>query len=256
VLSRRAGETRALARRRPAAALGLAGAGLVLIAGATLALVGRGLVYETRTGERAVVRLEDGSVLHLNTASKVSVRFAADVRRISLDRGEAFFDVAHDGRRPFLVSAGVADVRAVGTRFDVRRDGGQTRVTLVQGVVGVSQAGRSWTLRPNQQLSLGAGGAAAPQALDAASATSWTGGRLTFHETPLAEAVAEVNRYSEAKIDLAAPGYGGLRVNGVFDAGDTGAFVAAVTTLFPLKAQSARGGVVLLGPPAPAPQSS
>ncbi|HEV2533569.1 FecR family protein [Phenylobacterium sp.] len=239
---------------QPAATLALGLACVVVIVAASLALMGRDVVYETKTGERSVVRLQDGSTLSLNTASKVSVRFADKVRRVSLDRGEAFFDVAHDAQRPFIVAAGGAAVRAIGTRFDVRRDAGQTRVTLVQGVVGVSQGGRSWTLHPNQQLRLEAATPAAPQALDAASATSWTGGRLTFHETPLGEAVAEVNRYSETKIELGAPGYGAVRVNGVFDAGDTASFVSAVTALFPLKARTAPGGGILLtgsGPPAP-----
>lgn len=216
--------------------------------------VGTGLVilrmqaptYATDVGARQVVRLDDGSVLHLNTNSKVRVGYRRDERRLILLRGEAFFEVAHDPQRPFVVEAGDARVRAIGTKFDVRRAGDDISVTLVEGRIQVaSDAQRArWTLAPNQQITLNHD-PATPRTTDAADATSWTTGRLRFRDTPLASAIAEVNRYSRTEISLQAPELAATRVSGVFEAGDTHAFVSAVSELFDLKATGGQGRIVL-----------
>lgn len=219
--------------------------------------------YDTGVGEQRLVVLEDGSRVRLNTDSRVRVRFAGDRRRVDLLRGQAFFEVAHDADRPFTVDAGSAEVRALGTRFDVRRLDGTVQVTLVEGAVRVapedSPAGAApsaWTLAAGQQLTVAPGRPAAPRPTDAAGATSWTTGRIVFRETPLAAAVAEVNRYSPRKVVLDAPGLAAAPVNGVFDTGDTEAFVAAATSLFglearrPAKGPSGADGPIVLRRPA------
>ena len=202
--------------------------------------------YMTDVGARQVVRLDDGSVLHLNTDSRVIVRYRREERRLVLARGEAFFEVAHDPQRPFIVEAGDARVRAVGTKFDVRRAGEATSVTLVEGRVQVGRDARPdrWTLTPNQQITLD-GAPATLRPADGADVTSWTTGMLRFRQTPLATAVAEVNRYSRTKISLQAPNLIATRVSGVFETGDTPAFVSAVGGLFDLKASNAAGRIVL-----------
>ena len=230
-------------------ALPLALAVTACIAGAVAVLVAvrmQSQTYATDVGARQVVRLDDGSVLHLNTDSKVRVGFRRDERRLVLARGEAFFEVAHDPQRPFIVEAGDARVRAVGTKFDVRRAGEATSVTLVEGRVQVAREARPdrWTLTPNQQITLD-GAPATPRAADGADVTSWTTGRLRFRRTPLASAIAEVNRYSRTKISLQAAGLDATQVSGVFDTGDTPAFVSAVSEIFDLKATDAPGRVVL-----------
>lgn len=202
--------------------------------------------YETDVGAQQIVRLDDGSVLRLNTDSKVAVRFGRTQRTVRLLRGEGFFEVAHDPGRPFVVEAGAARVRALGTKFDVRRFPAATQVTLLEGRVQVTRARRpgAWTLRPNQQITLD-GTVTPPQAADAAAASSWTSGRIRFHETPLAAAVAEVNRYSRTPIVLDADRLADVRVNGIFETGNTQAFLSAVTTLFGLEAVKTSEGVVL-----------
>lgn len=232
--------------------LGLVGATL---AGALVFLILRlqPQAYETDVGVQQIVRLSDGSVLRLNTASRIQVHYARNERRLVLQRGEAFFEVAHDVARPFIVVAGDTRVRALGTKFDVRRTGGATQVTLAEGRVEVARPGRKeqWTLTPNQKITLN-GAPAAPQPADAAVATSWTQGRLRFHDTPLIEAVSEVNRYSRSKITLDAGPIEHERVSGVFDTGDTKAFVAAVSEIFRLRAEPSADGVVLRAGAAPA----
>ena len=221
----------------------LALASIAVVAGTLLAVNRLSPTYSTEPTEQRVIRLADGTRVHLNVGSRVRVQFRGAERRIFLSRGEAFFDVAHDASRPFVVDAGGADVRALGTKFDVRRDDDRVQVTLVEGVVRVDRdAGKeAWTLAPNQQLTVARASATATSLPDAASATSWTTGRLTFHETPLAAAVAEVNRYSDRKIALDG-GLSDRLVSGVFDVGDTESFVKGVATWFDLRATKAPDG--------------
>lgn len=225
--------------------LSLAGATL---AGALLFLVVhlRPQAYETDVGAQQIVRLGDGSVLRLNTASRIEIRFARHERRLVLRRGEAFFEVAHDATRPFIVVAGDTQVRAIGTKFDVRRTAGETQVILAEGRVQVARPDRNeaWTLTPNQRITLN-GAPPVPQAADVATTTSWTTGRLRFRDMPLADAVAEVNRYSHTKITLEARHVEDERVSGVFDTGDTKAFVSAVTEIFNLTASPSSDGIHL-----------
>ena len=108
--------------------------------------------YETARGEQGRWRLPDGSTLHLNTDSRVTVRYSPTERVVVLGGGEALFAVAHGDRRRFRVSAGEAQVLAVGTEFDVYRRRDTTLVTVVEGTVEVSagEAPPWWktTLRP------------------------------------------------------------------------------------------------------------
>lgn len=207
--------------------------------------------YRTAVGEQRLVVLEDGSRLRLNTNSAVRVVYWGDTRRVLLRRGQAFFDVAYDPARPFVVAAGGAEVRALGTRFDVRREADGVAVTLLDGRVRVEDArGQAAELYPNEQLRVTPAGLtrARPAAADA---VSWTTGRLVFRDTPLAAAVAEVNRYSTRKIEL--DGEGALAaepVSGVFDAGDVEAFAAAVAQVYDLRRTEAAGGDIQLAPAA------
>lgn len=232
---------------------GLAAAALVAAVGAyTL----RAPTYSTRIGQTFSATLEDGSRVQLNTDSAVRVRYSAGQRRIELLRGEAFFQVAHNIQRPFIVVAGDTQVRALGTRFDVRRIGQDVRVVLVQGSVEVSDPvvrPTPWRLKAGQSLALprAANAATAPASVDTPSATSWTTGNLTFQGVPLSEAVAELNRYSRDKIVLAPGVPAGRRVTGVFPAGDNGDFIAAVSSIFDLKSARKSNGDLELQPRGP-----
>ncbi|HEY8616072.1 FecR family protein [Phenylobacterium sp.] len=204
-------------------------------------------LYRTGVGEQRLVRLADGSRLHLNTDSQARVAFDRGTRRLVLLRGEAFFDVAHDAARPFVVEAGDARVRALGTRFGVRRVEHAVQVTLLEGAVKVAvDEGHTWALAPNQEVTVTANGGGQVRVTDAALDTSWTTGRLHFRSTPLAEAVAEVNRYADRKVELRADGLAARPVSGVFDVGDTDAFVHAVSALFDLRVEDAEGGPIRL----------
>jgi transmembrane sensor len=205
--------------------------------------------YRTQVGEQRLIVLSDGSRLRLNTDTAVRVRFGPEARRVELQRGEAFFEVAHDTARPFFVQSRDAEVRAVGTRFDVRREADAVKVTLLEGRVEVTRDGAAATLQPNQQLAVTRQGLSPAVAADAAEVASWTGGRLTFRGLPLGQAVQEVNRYSRRRIILEGPAdLAHQPVSGAFDVGDTQAFVAAVTAVFDLQAAPAEDGDIRLKP--------
>ncbi len=243
----------------------LAGAGAASVM--CIAVVGSAWIYlqahpsySTKVGEQRLIRLADGSSVRLDTDSRIEVAFASDARNVKLERGQAFFEVAHDAARPFLVTAGRVSVRAVGTRFDVRAlGGGQASVTLVEGIVEVRRQGaapQTWTLRPGQQLATTAAAAAvaAPRTVNLEAATSWTSGRVVFQGVPLAAAVEEVNRYAAHRIVLRAPGAAATPVTGSFETGDTDAFVSAVSDLDGLRADRQPDGEIVLDAAAPPPQ--
>lgn len=225
--------------------LGLAAAALVSVVVVTQPF---GQTYRTGVGERRAVALADGSTIELNTDSVVRVRLSRARRAISLDKGQALFAVAHDTARPFVVTAGDTAVRAVGTRFEVYRTGAAVRVILAEGQVQVSRAnGPAPTMmRAGTRLDVAGKAPARPVAVDVAAATGWTDGRLTFQDAPLAEAVAEVNRYSRKKVVLGPGTPADERVNGIFDAGDTTAFVNGVSASLDLKSAVRDDGAIEL----------
>lgn len=238
---------------------GLAAASVAVLAGvlvlAGLRFFDTGESYSTRVGEERLVRLDDGSRVRLDTDTKVRVQLTGKKRRVELTRGRAFFEVAHDASRPFVVVADRTDIRALGTQFDVRRDGSRVDVILVEGrvlVKGPDATGEGrWILKPGQTLQLdqSSRGAGRVTSIQTEAATSWTTGKLTFSALPLGAAVDEVNRYSPNKVVLDVAALASTPVSGVFNSGDTNAFVAAVCDLYDLKAERDADGTVRLKAP-------
>jgi len=238
--------------RLPRTLLGIAAAGAV----AALAFGGWSWfqarsTFTTGIGEQWVVQLADGSSVRLDTDSRMKVRFSDGQRLIDLERGQAMFTVAHDAGRPFVVAAGNARVTAVGTVFDVHRQGTGASVTLVTGAVDVARVAAAET-----PLRLAAGHEAqvtsartVSRRIDVPTATSWTEGRIVFRNTPMSEAIAEVNRYLTAKIILEAPGLATVPVNGVFKTGDRDAFVSAASGIFGLRPSAGPDGSIRLSEP-------
>ena len=204
--------------------------------------------YRTAIGERLSFTLEDGSRITLNTDTQLEAAFNATERKIALTRGQALFEVAKDKQRPFIVEAQGQRFVAVGTAFDVWvRDAG-VQLTMVEGVVKVepdaevqSEKASAYRtpreailLTAGEQLSLEAGVQRVLRA-DAERVTSWHTGQVIFDNTRLDEAIVELNRYSDRKIELGDPSLSDLRLSGAFVTGRTGVFVEAVTTYFPVE---------------------
>lgn len=223
-------------------------AALVLLLASSAAVYGviqgrAGQSYETARGEQRVVPLADGSTIQLDTATRVKVRFASNSRQIELLAGRALFTVAHDPSRPFVVHVGIADIRAIGTRFDVdATSDGTPEVVLAQGelALGHDDEDTHSRLEAGYATRFGPDGWSPPHKTDVDAATSWTTGRLRFQATPLAIAVAQINRYADQPLALTSPQEATILVSGSFDAHDTRGFADAVQALygFRLTAQS------------------
>jgi transmembrane sensor len=215
-------------------------------------------IFTTQVGERANITLPDGSSVVLNTASRIHVAYDAEVRRVQLLAGQAWFDVAKNQPRPFLVEAGNRVVTAHGTAFDVKL-GAQTevQVTLIEGRVSVDALNRSDSstnmpehvdLVPGEQLIAVPAKGMFKRRTDVTKATSWREGRIIFDDDTLEAAVAEVNRYSPNKVVLGDPRLKSLRLSGVFTAGHSDSFVETVTGNFPIIVTTTPDGQRLLLP--------
>lgn len=217
---------------RPAA---LVAAALVLVIsiGVGLFLHLKPQRFETAVGEQRSVVLSDGSLVTLNTASTIELRFVKDHRVVRLLAGEALFQVAHDKTRPFDVTTGDTTVRAVGTQFNVDRRATGTTVTVVEGRVAVltttedapNDAQSRLPLEAGEQITLSPQRARQVVHTDVANAIAWTQRKLIFEHRPLAEVAAEFNRYNRQLIDIQGDGLRDQQVTGVFQANDAGSFL-------------------------------
>lgn len=227
--------------RRTRRLLALAAAACVAAIAVTIALpeplAGLYSDYATRTGERRMIELADGSRVWLNSDSALSVDFSAAARNLHLHSGEALFEVAKDPARPFVVQAKGGAVRAVGTRFDVDSRGPQVRVEVSEGVVQVDSAGsQPVRLSAGERLSYGERVAPEPaQPLDLSSASAWQRGKLIFNQRPLGEVLDELERYLPGRIVLTDRALRQHKVSGVFDLDDPGALLKTLERLQPVK---------------------
>ena len=237
-------------RKMPPARAALAAVLIVMLACATFLFMTRDTVYETATGEQRLVRLEDGSRVHLDTDTRLRVGSGSD-RTVILEKGRALFDVAHDPLKPFSVTALNTQVMALGTSFEVEQADNEVAVALVEGKVAVQMARSAGSaaaleLSPGQAVRFTPSGPGQITTADTAMISAWTKGRLEFRDTPLVNAVAEVNRYTATKLALKSRQFAGQRVNGGFAVGDVEAFIDAVTALYPLQAVTLKDGSIEL----------
>ena len=218
--------------------------------GISMAAAREGGAFRTAIGERSTVTLSDGSSVALNTNSRIEVRFTAQQRNVRLLAGQAWFQVAKNAARPFVVEAGDQRVTAIGTSFDVRIGDPQSRdsvqVTLAEGKVSVEPIRSSFSrlilpevvpemLTPGEALIVSGDAPARKRKADLSKVISWRQGQVVFDDDSLAAAVAEINRYSPTRIELADPRLGELKVSGVFAAGRSESFVETVTGHYPIQ---------------------
>ncbi|OZI31844.1 hypothetical protein CAL29_28695 [Bordetella genomosp. 10] len=204
----------------------------------------------TAQGERREVRLPDGSVLSLNTATRATVRFYATRREVLLEAGEALFTVYPDKSRPFIVTADQAEVLVTGTVFNVRIDADRVSVAVRSGSVRFSTG--HWWNRQTTQLAAdqvarlqGARLQPAHQG-DVAAATAWQRGRLVFQDTPLVTVVAELNRYLRKPLRIADPRLNSVRVAGTLGIDDPESMLDALPAIAALRiVRDADGGYMI-----------
>ena len=203
--------------------------------------------FSTALGERKHVALPDGSVIDLNSRSRLQVHYEKDRRLIELSEGEAMFSVEHDSSRPFVVEAGSGKITVTGTRFDVRRDVTQTRVAVEQGTVKVQGHAAPDNEFINLTAGLGThvdaqGKVAAAYAVNPAELTAWRGGKLVFNNARLSEVAAEVSRYREQPLTVSNPDVANLRLTSVFKSADTDALLKALPNILPVAIRTLADG--------------
>lgn len=206
--------------------------------------------FDTQTGERREVTLPDGSVISLNVNTHLDVAFFEGRRDIALTSGQAFFAVQHDAERKFVVHTPAVTVTVTGTRFDVRSD--DSRVAVEAGSVQVSSG--AWWNKTERQLIAGeaverngAGDLSAVTPVQIENILAWRQGKIVFRNAPLAQVVAEMNRYLKHPATLSAPALRDYRVAGVFNIDEPQAILAALPAVAPVQVrEQADGGAVIL----------
>jgi transmembrane sensor len=206
--------------------------------------------YATAIGERERLTLADGSQIELNTDSQVRTEIAANQRKIWLDKGEVYFEVKHNEKKPFVVMVGDHRITDIGTKFVVRRDRNGFKVSVLEGVVrledgntdrkpkiltrgevAVASANRTQIVRQTQQ--------------ELTDAIGWQRGVLVFDHTSLAEVAAEFNRYSNAKIVIADPKTAALTIDGTFPSNNSRAFMRLAQAVLGLSVDD-RGSEIVI----------
>lgn len=214
--------------------------------------------YTTAIGERSTANLDDGSIAELNTNTQLNIEFTENERRVNLVEGQAFFDVAKDPARPFVVIAGDQRIEAIGTAFDVYYMDGQVKVTLVEGIVNVAPQAldlpaeitvAAVRMEAGQALTTTAVASQLPpvvETTDTQRDTIWRTGRAFFEDASLADAVAEMNRYSSTQIRVEGAALDYIRMNGMFRTGQQANFVETLAAYYPIKAIQDSENVIIL----------
>ena len=220
------------------------------VIGYRLAMPG-GTSFQTSVGALTSVPMPDGSKVTLNTDSQVRIAVTEHERRINLGRGEAFFEVAKDPTRPFVVVAGHCRVVAIGTQFSVWREADEIRVAVTEGRVRLEGSDDA----PPTEISAGsiahAGDAGVliehRRAGEVEETLGWRRGYLFFHDLPLSDAVAELNRYNQHKIVIDSPDIAGIRISGSFRSTNVNGFVHLLHDGFSITVEKKGEQIVLSG---------
>lgn len=200
--------------------------------------------YATGAHERLDVRLPDGTLVALNAATTVDVAYSGTERLITLSRGQAFFEVAHDAAHPFVVQTPHRRVTALGTQFEVEAASGLFQVTLVEGSVRVdnepdalaslSAPPTQVVLTPGQALVARLGIEERVIKVDVERRLRWRQGFIEFDNEPLGEAVAEIARYFPEPVVVRDPRVAQLRVSGLFRTTANDEFLSIIKELLPV----------------------
>ncbi|MDX5410681.1 MAG: FecR domain-containing protein [Thauera sp.] len=202
--------------------------------------------YATERGQQLSLHLPDavtldgpGSLLQLDTLSQADVRLYRDRREVRLQQGQAMFAVQSDPQRPFQVRVGPLQITVIGTRFSARHTAsglnpGRTVIVVEEGRVSVSRGDRRIELGAGQMLVADGEGHLAPVAAPPDAVAPWRNGRLSFDQTPLAEALAEFERYDVTGVIVRDPAVAKLPVGGSYKVEHFERFVKTLPKVLPV----------------------
>lgn len=244
--------TRAVHRRAV-----VTGAVAALAAGGSFAFWQRAQAetYETDVGEQRHVSLADGTGLFLDTNTRLRVGFNASQRVAELEYGRVNLRVAQDAARPFIVNTEVAQIVAMPSNLDVRRDGRVISVLLIHGRADVMRPStQAELLQDGDRMVIDANGLGRRDRPAMTPLLAWQTGQAIFENGLLSDAVAEMNRYSNLKLAVPESDVGRLRISGIYAVGDNVAFAKSVARLLPVKLVQGAGRIEVVsdkGRPAP-----
>ena len=237
--------------------------------------------WQTGQGELREVTLPDGTTISLDAQTQLSVRYFPHRREITLERGQAFFAVAHLPQRPLVVYSGPSRTTVIGTAFQVRylphtMSGDGADVTVSEGAVrvgprdrwrndwwrlmshlNVAQAARYLTVLHASQraISDASGALLTTQTIDEGDIAAWKASRIVFDNTRLDMALAEFARYGEVPLRLASADVAALRVSGSFDVSRAASFARALPDVLPVKLKTSGNQIIIQDSVGPAKKS-
>lgn len=200
--------------------------------------------YEAPASGARAVALPDGTSVTLNRGAFVEVRWSPTERRVILGRGEAAFRVTHNESAPFAVVAGAASISDLGTEFNVLRARDALTVTVRDGSVALSGAGRVLTLTAGDQIRID-NGRVATRRVNADDAFAWRNGRLVYRDALLSEVVADLNRYSATPISIADGQAASLRFSGILVIDSAAAMTTRLEAFLPVRSEHNTSGIVI-----------
>ena len=208
--------------------------------------------FVTPVGGRGSIPLADGSRIELNTDTRLHTSVSKSERKVWLDRGEAYFDVAHRADEPFVVYAGTQTITVLGTKFSVRRDGDMVQVAVLEGRVridkdeGIERPRPAIVSRGDIALSRGEATLVTAHALGRVEdGLAWRDGRLVFDRMTIADAAAEFNRYSRIHIVIVDPVVADIRIGGSFQASNVDAFVRLLEDAYGLDVRREDSSIII-----------
>lgn len=203
--------------------------------------------YRTGTGEQKSFTLADGSQVMLDAGSALSVDYSAKTRQLTLYQGRAYFTVAADKQRPFVVASGDGKSQALGSEFELYHTDQAVAVTVFESAVQVSIATQAARLIAGQRLDYsGETGLSQPRDVDLRQAGAWRRGRLVFTDRPLSEVIDEINRYRQGFIVIIDESLRDFSVSGVFDLTRPDAILETLVEVLPIRQRSLTPFLVLL----------
>ena len=190
----------------------------------------------TGVGERKTFPLADGSTVELGSSSALSIKYSDSARRLVLHHGEGFFDVAADGRRPFVVEAADGSATARGTRFNLKYVDGIATVAVNQHAVLVQAGSRPGVqVDTGWQVSYGSDGLGLPSPANLETVEAWRRDRLVFQDVPLGRVLGELGRYRRGRIVLMDKQVGTIPVTAIFDTKQADSALRTIADTLPIR---------------------
>ena len=207
--------------------------------------------FTTKVGEHRDIALEDGSVIHMNTDTALSVAMSRTGRNVRMEKGEAEFEVAADKNRVFSVELDTRRVEVVGTAFNIQRNDGRLSVAVEHGIVQVRQgtapaAEAPVRLMPGDRYVSSEGSTEYQIAkVNPAVVAPWRNGTLVFEDAPLAEVATQLNRYFTKTVVIDSEATGAMRFSGILKIDDEASVLGRLEAFLPITVQEQANTVIL-----------